>query len=27
EAVIINALIALVAAVVLWVFFPKLREH
>lgn len=27
EAVIINGLLALVAAVVLWVFFPKLREH
>jgi len=27
EAIIINGMIALVAAVVLWVFFPKLREH
>ncbi len=27
ETVIINGLVALAAAVVIWVFFPKLREH
>jgi predicted membrane-bound spermidine synthase len=27
EAVIINGLIALAAAVAIWAFFPKLREH
>jgi MFS family permease len=27
EAVLINGLIALAAAVAIWVFFPKLREH